>query len=323
MFRVIANTTVVVENGIDVVVETETRLVEAKETHMVVAPMEAVDMAEAVGIASLIEGYGQANILLPKALVCWNNRVFTPNDTYDANRRLILSYLPSNVTAQNGLNYNSSIGQEPNRIYATGMCIPGSDLVECSECIRTTSDALIQRCQNRTEAYAWPHDPTLCYVRYSNTSFLGSLDLNPRANLTNGANVTSDLTEFRKIWEDLAVRMIDAASTSNSTPSSSDNYYTANTAALNPFQEIYALMQCTPDLSSSDCKTCLRESVRHYRDRRCCNTRQGTRVWRPSCYFRMEMYTFSKASFVNFSSASPPPHADDQGSKINNGKFSN
>ncbi|CDY55819.1 BnaCnng29220D [Brassica napus] len=252
------------------------------------------------------------------ALVCWNNRVFTPNDTYDANRRLILSYLPSNVTAQNGLNYNSSIGQEPNRIYATGMCIPGSDLVECSECIRTTSDALIQRCQNRTEAYAWPHDPTLCYVRYSNTSFLGSLDLNPRANLTNGANVTSDLTEFRKIWEDLAVRMIDAASTSNSTPSSSDNYYTANTAALNPFQEIYALMQCTPDLSSSDCKTCLRESVRHYRDRRCCNTRQGTRVWRPSCYFRMEMYTFSKASFVNFSSASPPPHADDQGSKINN-----
>ena len=48
MSRVIANTTVVVENGMNVVVETETRLVEAKATHMVVAPMEAVDMAEAV-----------------------------------------------------------------------------------------------------------------------------------------------------------------------------------------------------------------------------------------------------------------------------------
>ena len=44
----IANTAVVVENGMDVVVETETRLVEAKVTHMAVALMEAVDMAEAV-----------------------------------------------------------------------------------------------------------------------------------------------------------------------------------------------------------------------------------------------------------------------------------
>ena len=48
MSRVIANTAVVVENGMDVVVEAETRLVEAKVTHMAVAPMEAVDMAETV-----------------------------------------------------------------------------------------------------------------------------------------------------------------------------------------------------------------------------------------------------------------------------------
>ncbi|CAF2238466.1 unnamed protein product [Brassica napus] len=250
-----------------------------------------------------------------------NGGGFTPNGTYDANRRLILSYLPSNVTAQKGLFYNGSIGQEPNRIYVTGMCMPGSDTVVCSDCIKMASDDLLQRCPNQTEAYSWAPHPTLCYVRYSNTSFLGSLDLSPWQSITHRANVTSDLTEFRKIWEDLAVRMIDAASTSKSSPSSSDNYYTANTAALNPFQEIYALMQCTPDLSSSDCKTCLRESVRHYNDRPCCNRRQGTRVRRPSCYLRMETYTFSKASFVNFTAASPLP-VDDQPSKINNGEDS-
>ena len=51
MSRVIANTVVVVENGMEVVVETETRLVEAEATHMAVAKdtlMEAEDMAEAV-----------------------------------------------------------------------------------------------------------------------------------------------------------------------------------------------------------------------------------------------------------------------------------
>ena len=47
----IANTTVVVENGMDVVVEAETRLVEAEVAHMAVAKetlMEAMVMAEAV-----------------------------------------------------------------------------------------------------------------------------------------------------------------------------------------------------------------------------------------------------------------------------------
>ena len=51
MSRVIANTAVVVENGMDVVVEAETRLVKAEVTHMAVAKetfMEAVVMAEAV-----------------------------------------------------------------------------------------------------------------------------------------------------------------------------------------------------------------------------------------------------------------------------------
>ncbi|CAH8304481.1 unnamed protein product [Eruca vesicaria subsp. sativa] len=235
------------------------------------------------------------------AQTCTNDRVFTPNGTYDANRRLILSTLHSNVTAQKSLFYNVSIGQEPNRIYVTGMCMQGSDPVDCSDCIKTASDGLLQRCPNQTEAYSWPGDPTLCHVRYSNTSFLGTLGLSPRASITNGANVTSDQTEFKKIWEDLVVRMIDAAS-------SSDSHYTANTAALTTFQEVYAMMQCTPDLSSDDCKTCLRRSASEY-SQPCCNTKQGTRVVRPSCYFRMELYSFSKASFVNFTAASPPPVA--------------
>ncbi|KAJ0247204.1 Protein kinase domain-containing protein [Hirschfeldia incana] len=241
--------------------------------------------------------------------------VFTRNGTYDANRRLILSYLPSNVTAQKGLFYNVSVGQEPNRIYATGMCIQGSDMADCSTCIQFASDALIQSCPNQKEAYSWRGGPTLCYVRYSNTSFLGSLDLIPPSYITNGANVTSNLTEFRKIWEDLALRIVDVASTAKSTPSSSDNYYTADIAALNPYQNIYALTQCTPDLSSSDCRTCLRQSVSHYNA--CCNTGQGIRFWRPSCYFRLEMHNFSKASFVSFMAASPP-HVDDLASMINN-----
>ncbi|WZZ65080.1 hypothetical protein YC2023_076450 [Brassica napus] len=239
------------------------------------------------------------------AQTCMNNGNFRSNGTYDANRRLILSSLPFNVTDQDGFFYNGLIGQEPNRVYTRGMCIPGSTLEDCSDCIKTASDGLMESCPNQTEAYWWRGEPTLCLVHYSNTSISSSANLDPRVALTNTGDLTSNLTEFTKIWEDLAVRMIDIASTTKSTPSSSDNYYTANSAALETFQDIYALMQCTPDLSSGDCEYCLRQSASDYQS--CCGQKRGGVVMGRSCFFRWDLYTYSKASFENITVVSSPP----------------
>ncbi|CDY10824.1 BnaC01g14390D [Brassica napus] len=240
-----------------------------------------------------------------RAQRCMNRKGnFMPNGTYDVNRRLILSSLPSNVTSKEGLFFNGSIGQEPNRVYAVGMCIPGSTSDDCSVCIKLASDRLIKNCTNQTNAFAWPADPTLCHVRYSNTSFLGSADLKPRVLLPKEGDIISNLTEFTKTWEDLVVRMIDAASAAKSTPSSSNNHYRADVAPLTVLQNIYALMQCTPDLSSGDCDTCLRQSARAYQS--CCGQKQGGVVTRPSCFFRWDLYAFSKA-FDNITVASLPP----------------
>ncbi|CAN6921610.1 unnamed protein product [Brassica oleracea] len=252
---------------------------------------------------------------LVSAKTCINNNgYFRPNGPYDRNRHLILSSLPSDVTSQESLFFNSSIGQEPNRVHATGMCIPGSILDDCFACVKSACDDLIQNCPNQTNAFSWPGEPNLCYVRYSNTSFSGSAVLDPRALLTNSADINSNLTEFTTIWEGLVVRMIDAASTAKSTPSSSSNHYKADVAPLTPLDTIYALMQCTPDLSSGDCENCLRKSVREYQT--CCGQKQGGVVMRPSCFFRWHLYTYSKA-FDNITVASPPP-ADDQARSTNN-----
>lgn len=225
--------------------------------------------------------------------------------------------------------FNGSIGQEPNRVYAIGMCIPGSTSEDCSDCIKTASDGLIQNCLNQTNAFTWPGDPTLCYVRYSNTSFVGSANLYLPAVFTNTGDINSNLTEFRTIWDDLVVGMINAASTAKSTPSSSNNHYKADVASLTALENIYALMQCTPDLSSGDCDNCLRQSARDYQS--CCGQKQGGVVMRPSCFFRWDLYTYSKA-FDNITVASPPPPpphplppvasppADDQASTTDNGK---
>lgn len=265
--------------------------------------------------------FGVASV---SAQTCTTDKgTFRPNGTYDVNRRLILSSLPSNVTDQDGLYYNGSIGQQPNRVYAIGMCIPGSTSEDCSDCIKKESEFFLKNCPNQTEAYSWPGEPTLCYVRYSNTSFSGSADLNPRNWLTNTGDLDSNLTEFTKIWEGLMGRMISAASTAKSTPSSSDNHYSADSAVLTPLLNIYALMQCTPDLSSGDCENCLRQSAIDYQS--CCSQKRGGVVMRPSCFLRWDLYTYSNA-FDNLTVASPPPEppvtvpqpAGDQDNPTNN-----
>ncbi|EOA16194.1 hypothetical protein CARUB_v10004334mg [Capsella rubella] len=235
---------------------------------------------------------------------CINNGNFTPNSTYDVNLRLILSYLPSNVTAGEGFFYSGSIGTEQNRVFARGMCLPGSTSDDCSVCIKTASDGLLRSCLNQKGAFTWPGEPILCHVRYSSTFFDDiSTELYPRKIIHNTGDINSNaLTEFTPIWEGLMARMIVTTSVTKSKPSSSNSYYTADVAALTPSQNIYALMQCTPDLTphSRDCESCLRQNVGD------CGQKQVCIVIRASCFFRWDLKKFSKA-FDNITLAASPP----------------
>ncbi|XP_019086465.1 PREDICTED: cysteine-rich receptor-like protein kinase 11 isoform X1 [Camelina sativa] len=263
------------------------------------------------------------NISSVPAQTCMNSGNFTPNSTYDKNRGLILSSLPSNVTAQVGFFYNGSIGQEQNQVYAIGMCIPGSAPDDCSNCIKKASDGLIQRCPNQTEAYSWHGEPTLCHVRYSNTSFSGSADMEPSLLVSNTEDVNSNLSQLSEIYNGVIFRMINAASTAKSTLSSSNNFYNAPISAVSASENIYALMQCTPDLSSDDCESCLQESTNDYQ--LCCSQKQGGTVMRPSCFFRWDLKAFSNAFGDIMVAPSPPlqqPGKGDTAHSADTGKIS-
>ncbi|XP_010529580.1 PREDICTED: putative cysteine-rich receptor-like protein kinase 35 [Tarenaya hassleriana] len=234
------------------------------------------------------------------------------NGTYDVNRGLVLSYLPSNVTAQGGFN-NASVGQEPDRVHALGMCISGSKAEDCSKCIQTEINRIISSCPNQTEAYSWSGQPTLCLLRYSNHSFLGSLDLEPSTRLFNtgdlrlNGEMNTNLTEFYRIWKGLVARVVEAASSTNDNSSSSNRkYYAVDIAATTAFAKVYTLMQCTPDISSADCKECLQNCVSDYE--LCCRQNQGGAIVRPSCLFRWDLFPFAGA-FENIMVAPPPSRA--------------
>ncbi|KAJ4885530.1 putative cysteine-rich receptor-like protein kinase 30 [Raphanus sativus] len=183
------------------------------------------------------------------------------------NRQLILSSLASEVAAKDGF-FNVSVGTYPDQVYALGMCIPGAKQEFCSDCIKAASDQLIQSCPNQAAAFYWSGGgETLCMARYSNSPFL----------------------------ERLAVRMVTAAlsSSGKNVPFSNSRFYAADVAALTSSINVYALMQCTPDVSPSNCKTCLRQSVDYYID--CCRGEQGGYVYWPNCLFRLDMYPYNGA----------------------------
>ncbi|XP_010439203.1 PREDICTED: cysteine-rich receptor-like protein kinase 14 [Camelina sativa] len=236
---------------------------------------------------------------------CINTGTFRLNSLYDANRRLILSSLPSSVMAQDRFFVKGSTGQVPNRVYARAMCIPGSTKDDCSDCIKTASNGLIQSCPNQTGAFTWRVEPTVCHVGYSNNSFS---DLYPTNVVNNNTgDINSNLTEFTAVWENLTAHMIVAASTERETALSSNKYYKADAAALTPSQNIYALMQCVPDLTSlsHDCENCLKQNVAEYQS--CCRQKQGGVLMRASCFFHWDLKPFSKAFGNIMVTSSPPP----------------
>ncbi|XP_038698521.1 putative receptor-like protein kinase At4g00960 isoform X2 [Tripterygium wilfordii] len=236
------------------------------------------------------------------AASCYDTGNFTSNSTYANNRYQILSSLASNVSSNGGF-FTTSIGLEPNKIYALGLCRGDSNTESCFGCVNSTSQELMAECPNQKEALSWGGDPE-CLVRYANHSFFGILKFDPSDAGYNNSDISSDFSDFAQIWDVLMDRMIDRASSGTSKLK-----YATGEARVNNllFQDIYALVQCTPDLSPTDCSNCQRANIAHYQwfD----SPRQGGYVFRPNCIFRWGSYRFYNAS------ASPPPvNVNDDGS---------
>ncbi|KAL1190768.1 Cysteine-rich receptor-like protein kinase 24 [Cardamine amara subsp. amara] len=216
------------------------------------------------------------------AQICLNRSgFFTPNGTYDLNRRVMLSSLSSNVTANDGF-YTTSTGDDPNRAYGLGMCVPGTDTRTCSDCIMNASEFMLQNCTNQIEAIDWRMNGTVCLVRYSNRSFYGSLDIELLRDMYNTIDSQANSTNFDITWEALMIDVIEEASSS---------YYATGSRKLeSSMMTIYGFVQCSNDLSLGNCTECLQQNMVQYRS--CCRGNQGGVISRPSCFTRWEIFSF-------------------------------
>ncbi|KAK0578229.1 hypothetical protein LWI29_007035 [Acer saccharum] len=79
---------------------------------------------------------------------------------------------------------------------------------------------------------------------------------------------------------------------------------TSHKALANGIRHGYALVQCTRDINSSSCRSCLGNITQDMRD--CCQAKNGWRMLSPSCYLRYEVYRFYEQT------PAPLPSAPDE-----------
>uniref|UniRef100_A0A7N2QZ43 Gnk2-homologous domain-containing protein n=1 Tax=Quercus lobata TaxID=97700 RepID=A0A7N2QZ43_QUELO len=211
---------------------------------------------------------------------CIDNGNYTSNSTYKVNLNHLLSFLTSNTQIDYGF-YNISYGQDPDKVYALGLCRGDVKPDVCHSCLNNATN-LTQLCPSQKEAIIW-YD--YCMLRYSFHNIFGIMEGSPAFYGWNYDNVSANLNEFN---QDLRT-LLDSLRSQASAGGSLRKFAVGNATAPN-FQTLYALMQCTPDLSQQTCSDCLVGVMGSISQ--CCNGKQGGRVIIPSCNLSFDLYRF-------------------------------
>ncbi|KAL2561845.1 hypothetical protein GLYMA_20G139300v4 [Glycine max] len=219
---------------------------------------------------------------------------YSANSTYQNNLNTLLSNLSSNTQIDYGF-YNFSYGQESDRVNAIGLCRGDVKPDACRICFNDSKVLLTQLCPNQKEAIGWYDN---CMLRYSNRSIFNTMEALPSFSMRNHGN-TTDVDQFNQVLRTLLYSLVGQGSSGDSR----HKFAAANVSGPG-FETIYGLVQCTPDLSEQECTSCLVDAISEIP--RCCDSKKGGRVVRPSCNFRYETYPFYTPTNVAIPQAPAP-----------------
>ncbi|KAL8112893.1 hypothetical protein AgCh_020266 [Apium graveolens] len=228
----------------------------------------------------IIFGFLICNIYLSHSIIivteCGVNGNYTSSGIYSKNLDTALANLYSTANTSNSGFYNASFGQDSDRVYTVALCRGDVQPDICRSCIKDSTKYLREQCTDQKEAVQWYYE---CMLRYSNNSILNKLVTEPTRVLVNGNNATNQV-QYNKDLRDLVEGLRGQAI--------QQKFATGNISGPD-FLTIYALLQCTPDLSSTQCSDCLDEAIREI-STLCYGL--GCHMMKPSCRLRYEYARF-------------------------------
>lgn len=235
------------------------------------------------------------------------NTTFPQNSSYQSSLSSVLSSLSLYATRNlefcslSSLNSSLSSSDAINKIqvsvkfpiYSIYLCRGDVSAEECQECVAAASKEVANKCSNKMAAVIWYQD---CMIRYSNKPFYSTMALEPAVSLWNTVNISEQhQLNFNQV---LNTTMIELASQASEVPADSKKFGTKR-VPFSEFQSVYNLVQCTPDLTTTDCKSCLQAAIN-----RIPSGTLGARVFFPSCFVLFELYPFYR---INDSERALPP----------------
>ncbi|KAJ9563221.1 hypothetical protein OSB04_008381 [Centaurea solstitialis] len=233
---------------------------------------------------------------------------YTRNSTYESYLNTSLSILPT-TNSGNGFYSYVSIFQNNETLYSVGLCRGDVEQDVCATCLDDSIVKLRQLCPNQKDAIGY-YD--YCMLKYSNTTILTKTGIRFYVFLANQQNA-SDIDRFNRALRPLMNQLIrDAAGGDRLL-----KFATGNTTALD-FPTIYALVQCTPDLSRQQCSDCLEDAVNQFAHYYGNSGKVGGITFLPMCNFRYEIYQFYNGSTLVIPAppSLPPPRPPPPGTSV-------
>ncbi|KAL7244083.1 hypothetical protein ACSBR1_016336 [Camellia fascicularis] len=206
---------------------------------------------------------------------CNNSGNYSRGSQFDSN----LQQLLVRTLYNNGGDSFSNItqGDDPDKVYGVFLCRGDVQPSICKNCVDVAGVKILRECPFDNEAIIWYDE---CLIRYSNRSFFSTMETDPVYFMFNQEKATQPDKQYEileKIFSNLSI-----VATSNPL-----NHMYA-TSSIN---KLYSMVQCTPDLSPTDCRTCLNVTVSELLLN--LNGREGGRALSPSCNIRFELYPFT------------------------------
>ncbi|XP_021723594.1 cysteine-rich receptor-like protein kinase 10 isoform X2 [Chenopodium quinoa] len=223
-----------------------------------------------------------------------SSRSYTLQGLFDTNRNQLLSKLASEISTVNDGFVTKKQGLENEEpAYGLALCRGDLDRDDCKECVNKAGEVLKRVCQT-WEGIIWMEN---CTLRFSNYSFFNLLQLQPNSVLENTNFITNHVKDWTKLLND-SLRNV----TSKAASVKSGNKFATTKAWFSPLkQNLYALAQCTPNLTREDCTKCFGVAKTLFNSL----LRRGGIVLTPSCNLRYELYEFFNLTKLKPSSSSP------------------
>ncbi|XP_074267452.1 cysteine-rich repeat secretory protein 57-like [Silene latifolia] len=198
---------------------------------------------------------------------------FVEGSIYETNLELLFTSL---TTGSSSLRfYTSTAGDGSTEVYGLFQCRYDISLEVCNACVMNATQKITEVCPLFGEAIVW-YD--VCMLRYADRNIFSKSETSPGANRYVTDNVTN-YAEFAPILEvEMNVVIVRA--------SIAPERYASSKALFTSTEYLYSFAQCTPDISTRQCKRCLEYAFS--RMTRCCATSVFVLTFRPSCQLRYD-----------------------------------